>query len=272
MLIGSHVGLKAPNFLVGSVEEALSYNANCLMLYTGAPQNTIRKPVKELNLDEYKKLIEKHNLTVIVHAPYILNLASPDEEKRSFSINFLKQELKRVEEIESNILVLHPGNHMTNTLDEGIELIADSLNKVGKSNVKIAIETMAGKGSETCFNFNQIKALMDKVDYPLYVCFDTCHTFDSGYDLVNNYDSIFIEFDSIIGLDKIVCFHINDSKNILGSKKDRHENIGKGSIGLDTLKKVVNDPKFINIPKILETPYIDGVAPYKEEIELLTKK
>ena len=271
MIIGSHVGLKAPDFLVGSVNEALSYNANCLMLYTGAPQNTFRKPINELKVNEAKELIKKHNLTVIVHAPYILNLASPDDEKRSFSINFLKQEIKRVEEIGSNILVLHPGNHMENTLEVGLDLIVDSLNKVGKSNVKIAIETMAGKGSECCFKFEQIKYLIDHVEYPLYVCFDTCHTFDSGYDLVNNYDEIFDEFDRIIGLDKLICFHINDSKNPLSSHKDRHENIGKGNIGLDTLKKVVNDPRFINIPKVLETPYIDGLAPYKAEIELLIK-
>ena len=271
MLIGSHVGLKAPDFLVGSVNEALSYNANCLMLYTGAPQNTLRKPIKELKVDEAKELIKKHNLTVIVHAPYILNLASPDDEKRSFSINFLKQELKRVEEIGSNILVLHPGNHMTNTLEEGLDLIVDSLNKVGKTNVKIALETMAGKGSECCYKFEQLKYIIDNVNYPLYVCFDTCHTFDSGYDIVNKYDEIFNEFDRIIGLDKIICFHINDSKNTLESHKDRHENIGKGNIGLVTLKRVVNDQKFIKIPKILETPYIDGLAPYKEEIELLIK-
>ena len=271
MIIGSHVGLKAPDFLVGSVNEALSYNANALMLYTGAPQNTLRKPIKELRVDEAKELIKKHNLTVVVHAPYILNLASPDSEKRSFSINFLKQELKRVEEIGSNILVLHPGNYMTNTLEEGLDLIVDSLNKVGESKVKIAIETMAGKGSECCYKFEQIKYLMDNVSYPLYVCFDTCHTFDSGYDLVNNYDEIFYEFDKIIELDKIICFHINDSKNTLSSHKDRHENIGKGNIGLAILKKIVHDSRFINVPKILETPYVDGVPPYKEEIELLLK-
>ena len=271
MIIGSHVGLKAPDFLVGSVNEALSYNANCLMLYTGAPQNTLRKPISELKVNEAKELIKKHNLTVIVHAPYILNLASPDEEKRMFSINFLKQELKRVEAIGSNILVLHPGNYMTNTIEKGLDLIVDSLNKVGSSNVKIAIETMAGKGSECCFKFEQIKYLMDHVNYQLYVCFDTCHTFDSGYDLVNKYDEIFSEFDRIIGLDKIICFHINDSKNILESHKDRHENIGKGNIGLATLRRVVNDEKFISIPKVLETPYVDGVAPYKEEIELLVR-
>lgn len=271
MIIGSHVGLKAPDFLVGSVNEALSYNANCLMLYTGAPQNTMRKPISELKVLEAKKLIKENNLIVVVHAPYILNLASPDDEKRSFSINFLSQELKRVEEIGSNILVLHPGNYMTNTLEKGLDLIVDSLNKVGASNVKIALETMAGKGSECCFKFEHIKYIMDKVNYPLYVCFDTCHTFDSGYDLVNDYDKVFNEFDSIIGLDKIICFHINDSKNVIGSHKDRHENIGKGNIGLATLKKVVHDNRFINIPKILETPYIDGVAPYKEEIELLKK-
>ena len=271
MIIGSHVGLKAPDFLVGSVNDALSYNANALMLYTGAPQNTLRKPIKELKVNEAKELIKEHNLTVIVHAPYILNLASPDEEKRQFSINFLKQELKRVEEIGSNILVLHPGNYMTNTIEKGLDLIVDSLNKVGSSNVKIAIETMAGKGSECCFKFEQIKYLMDHVNYQLFVCFDTCHTFDSGYDLVNKYDEIFSEFDRIIGLDKIICFHINDSKNVLESHKDRHENIGKGNIGLATLKRVVNDEKFKNIPKILETPYVDGLAPYKEEIELLIK-
>lgn len=269
MIIGSHVGLKSPDFMEGSVKEALSYNANALMLYTGAPQNTQRKDINELHVDEANELIKKYNIEVIVHAPYILNLASPDEDKRLFSINFLKQELTRVEKMNAKKLVLHPGNHMTNSRKEGLDLIIDSLNKVGKTNVDILLETMAGKGTELCKDFEEIKYIMDRVNYPLYVCFDTCHVYDSGYDIKESYDSVMNNFDKIVGIDKIKCIHLNDTKNPLGSHKDRHENISKGYLGLEFLRKIANDERFINVAKILETPYIDGVAPYKEEIELI---
>lgn len=271
MIIGSHVGLSAPLMYYGSVKEALSYNATALMVYTGAPQNTIRRPLSDMHIDEAIELIKEKNLKVIIHAPYIINMASPEEEKRRFAISFLSEELNRANAMMASCMVVHPGNFTSGTLEEGIANIIDCLNKIGPKPCKIALETMSGKGSEVGFNFSQIKKIMDGVNYPLYVCFDTCHTFDSGYDLINNYEDVLKEFDSIIGLDKILVFHINDSKNTRGSKKDRHENIGKGNIGFDVLHKIVHDERFVNVPKILETPFINGEAPYKDEIELLVK-
>lgn len=279
MKLGCHVGCSGDEMVLGSVKEALSYNAKALMLYTGAPQNTIRKPMNKMMVKEAHELLAKNNMSpldIIIHAPYIVNLANLDPEKRSFAISFLSQEVKRTYEIGSKIIVLHPGCFLSNTLDGGIEFIINGINQIientKETDVVIAIETMAGKGTEVGRTFEEIKKIMDGIidKSRIGVCFDTCHTHDAGYDL-SNFDEVINEFNNIIGIDKIKCFHINDSKNIRGSHKDRHENIGKGNIGYDILHKIVHDERFINIPKILETPYIDGVAPYKEEIELLLK-
>lgn len=276
LIIGSHVGYKKDSGLVGSVEEALNYNANTFMFYTGAPQNTIRSSI---DLDNVKKAyalmsdngIDKNN--VIVHAPYIINLANGDESKFNFSCNFLSEELKRVNTFGFKYLVLHPGSHVGCGVDVGISNIVKALNIVlskDDSSVMILLETMAGKGSEVGKTFDEIKSIIDGVDYNnrLGVCIDTCHLNDAGYDL-NNFDEVLEKFDKLIGIDKIKCIHINDSKNPLGSHKDRHENIDKGTIGLNTLMKVIDCDKLKDVPKILETPYIDGHAPYKEEIELI---
>ncbi|HIT37801.1 MAG TPA: deoxyribonuclease IV [Candidatus Onthousia faecipullorum] len=276
LIIGSHVGYKKDSGLVGSVEEALSYGANTFMLYTGAPQNTIRSSI---NLDNVKKAyslmkdngIDKDN--VIVHAPYIINLANGDLSKFNFSCNFLSEELKRVDTFGFKYLVLHPGSHVGLGVDVGISNIVKALNLVldkDNSDVMILLETMAGKGSEVGRCFEEIKTIIDGVSKKgrIGVCLDTCHLNDAGYDL-NNFNDILDLFDKIIGIDKIKCIHINDSKNILGSHKDRHENIGKGTIGLDTLIKIIDCDKLKDVPKILETPYIDGHAPYKEEISLI---
>ena len=276
LIIGSHVGYKKDSGLLGSVKEALGYKANTFMFYTGAPQNTIRSSIDLDNVAKAYKLMEDNNISkddIIVHAPYIINLANIDEDKFNFSCRFLSEELKRVDTFGFKYLVLHPGSHVGNGVDIGINSIVKALNKVlenDNTNVQILLETMAGKGSEIGRNFNELKSIIDGVKYKdrLGICLDTCHLNDAGYDLTK-FDDVLDEFDNIIGLDKIKCIHINDSKNIINSHKDRHENIGKGTIGLETLIKIINNKRLENIPKILETPYIDGIAPYKEEIELI---
>ena len=276
LIIGSHVGYKKDSGLVGSVKEALSYKANTFMFYTGAPQNTIRSSIDLNNVKEAYKLMQENNINkdnVIVHAPYIINLANADENKFNFSCNFLSEELNRVDTFGFKYLVLHPGSHVGQGVETGISNIIKALNLVldkDNSSVMILLETMAGKGSEVGRNFEEIKSIIDGVSKKnrIGVCLDTCHLNDASYDL-NNFDKVLDSFDKLIGIDKIKCIHINDSKNILGSHKDRHENIGKGTIGLDTLLEVINNPKLKDVPKILETPYIEGIAPYKEEIALI---
>ncbi len=277
LYIGSHVGFNKESQLYGSLLEALSYGSNTFMFYTGAPQNTMRYKIDDsLTAKAYAKMKEeKIDLSkIIVHAPYIVNLANPDLDKHTFAINFLKQEIVRCEELGITKMVLHPGSHVGFGIDEGIKNIIDGLNEILKvdHSVCILLETMAGKGSEVGSNFEEIKKIIDGIDAKdkIGVCIDTCHMHDAGYDL-NNFDKVLDEFDKIIGIDYIKCVHVNDSKNICGSRKDRHENIGKGFIGLDNLLKVVYHAKLDNITKILETPYIDKKAPYKEEIELIRK-
>lgn len=279
LIIGSHVGYKKDTGLVGSVMEALSYKANTFMFYTGAPQNTIRSNIDLENVSKADALMMENGIDknkVIVHAPYIINLANGDPSKFNFSCNFLSEELKRVNTFGMKYLVLHPGSHVGLGVEEGISNIVKALNIVlskDDSDVMILLETMAGKGSEVGRSFEEIKAIIDGVSKKdrIGVCLDTCHLNDAGYDL-NNFDEVLNSFDKIIGINKIKCVHVNDSKNIISSHKDRHENIGKGTIGLDTLIKVIDNPKLKDVPKILETPYIDGIAPYKEEIALIRKE
>ena len=277
LYIGSHVGFSKNNQLLGSLEEALSYNANTFMFYTGAPQNTMRYAIdNNLTNKAYSLMNEKGILLdkIIVHAPYIINLANPDEEKHNFAINFLKQEVSRCEQLGIKNMVLHPGSHVSEGIDRGIELIIDGLNKVleDDNSVCILLETMAGKGSEVGSCFEEIKRIIDGVNKKelIGVCIDTCHIHDAGYD-ISDFDNVLTEFDRIVGLKYVRCIHVNDSKNILGARKDRHENIGKGYIGLENLVNVIYNKRLDDIPKILETPYINDVAPYKEEIELLRK-
>ena len=284
MIIGSHVSYNAKEGLLGSVKEALSYKANTFMFYTGAPQNTKRNPIdenltKQAFIEMEKNNIDKNN--VIVHAPYIINLAN--KEKEEFSVQFLKQEIKRVEELGFNKLVLHPGSHVGVGTSEGINQIIKSLNKVITQDQKVVIliETMAGKGSECGKTFEEIKKIIDNVNFPdkIGVCLDTCHIHDAGYD-VSKFDDILTEFDKIIGLNKLQCIHINDSKNEINTHKDRHENIGFGKIGFDNLLKIINHEKLKNVPKILETPYIglDDTSkerlfpPYRFEIEMIKEQ
>ena len=281
ILIGSHVANSGKLMLEGSVLEAISYNANALMVYLGAPQNSYRKPLNELNIDNMLALMEKHNISndaLIIHAPYIVNLATYDDEKRNFGIDFITRELVGVRETKARCLVLHPGSAVNLSREDGIINIANSLKQILKNtendNTIIALETMAGKGNELARTFEEVNQIIKLVDSPrIKVCLDTCHIFDSGYDIVNDYEGVINEFDRIIGLDKLSVIHLNDSKNTLDSHKDRHENFGFGNIGFDTLIKFVYDERFINIPKILETPYVDKeYPPYKYEIEMIRNK
>lgn len=277
LYIGSHVGFSKNSQLLGSLEEALLYNANTFMFYTGAPQNTMRYAIDDALTNKAYEKMKENNISldkVVVHAPYIINLANPDADKHNFAINFLKQEVSRCEQLGIKNMVLHPGSHVGEGIDKGIELIVDGLNKVLEydNSVCILLETMAGKGSEVGSCFEEIKRIIDGVDKKelIGVCIDTCHIHDAGYN-INDFDSVLDEFDSIVGLKYVKCLHINDSKNTIGARKDRHENIGKGYIGIENLVNVVYNKRLDNIPKILETPYINDLAPYKDEIELLRK-
>lgn len=279
MIIGSHVSF-GENQLLGSIKEALSYNANALMFYTGAPQNTIRKKIDNNLLSDAKKSAEENNISfdnIVCHAPYIINLANKlAPEKWDFSINFLIEELNRCEKLGVNKIVVHPGSSVGITQEEGINNIIDALKIIlsKTKNVTILIETMAGKGNECGRNIDQVADIVNTINSDrLGVCVDTCHINDAGYD-VNKFDEYLNEFDQKIGINKIGCIHLNDSKNELGSHKDRHENIGFGTIGFKPLYNVLVNKKLENIPKILETPYVEindkeKVPPYKEEIEML---
>lgn len=277
--LGCHVSMKAPSYLEGSIQDALSYGANAAMTYTGAPQNSRRMPLEKLKIDQARALMAQANFDpsrLIIHAPYIINLAnSVKPETAQFGIEFLQEELKRTAAIGSTILVLHPGAHMKAGTDVGIEWIVKGLNEVlaqDDSPVTIALETMAGKGTEVGRTFEELAAIRSKLARPerVGICLDTCHIHDAGYDLTN-FDQVLEEFDSILGLENLKVIHINDSKNVRGAHKDRHENIGKGEIGYEALRYVVQHPKLEAITKILETPVVDGNPPYKEEIAMLKK-
>lgn len=283
LIIGSHVSFKSDKQLLGSVNEALSYGENTFMFYTGAPQNTIRSNINDNLTNKALEVMKENNINidnVIVHAPYIVNLAKEDND---FAISFLKQEIKRCSMLHIKYMVLHPGSSVSITKEEGINNIINALNIIldNEYDVTICLETMAGKGNEVGSNLLEIKNIIDKIEYQnkIGVCLDTCHLNDAGYD-ISNFDSILDEIDKLIGIDKIKCIHINDSKNILGSKKDRHENIGLGSIGFNNLINVIYNKRISNIPKILETPYVtidnnskDKIyPPYKQEIDMIKNR
>lgn len=279
LYIGSHVGFKKDSQLLGSVKEALSYGANTFMFYTGAPQNTSRYPIMDGLTLEAMALMKEHDFNyskVVVHAPYIINLANDkDPEKFKFSVRFLQEELERCELLGIKSIVLHPGSHVGLGVDAAISNIAKGLNMIlGTHDVTILLETMAGKGTEVGSSLEEIKRIVDLVDDKEHigVCLDTCHLNDAGYDM-SKFDDFLDQFDSLIGLNKIGCVHVNDSKNVLGAHKDRHENIGFGTIGFDNLISIIYNNRLENIPKILETPYVDReFAPYKYEIEMIRNK
>lgn len=275
--IGSHVSMSGPDYYIGSVKEALTYGSSTFMFYTGAPQNSFRIPTDKLKIAEGRKLIKEAGLNedkIVVHAPYILNIANQlNESLYQISKDNLVKELKRVQDFGLKILVLHPGSHVGTGVENGLDSIVKALDEVFSKDgteVKIALETMAGKGGEMGSSFDQLHYIITHVRNPerVGVCLDTCHVNDEGLD-INDIDNVLKSFDEIVGLKYLLCIHINDSKNPMGSHKDRHENIGYGEIGFEALAKYVHDPRLTNIPKILETPYYNGKAPYKKEIEML---
>lgn len=286
LIIGSHVSF-GKDQLLGSVKEALSYNANTFMFYTGAPQNTIRKEIDENNTKKAIELMKENNIdinNVICHAPYIVNLANnSDESKYTFSKDFIKKELIRCDEMGVTKMVLHPGSAVNVTREEGLNNIVNALNEIldGTTKCKILLETMAGKGNELGINLEEMKYLIDgiKNKEQIGVCLDTCHLNDAGYD-ISKIDDYLNEFDKKIGLTYIECVHVNDSKNEIGAHKDRHENIGIGTIGFDNLLNVIYHSKLEKTPKILETPYIGDTddskerlyPPYKYEINMIKNK
>lgn len=278
LILGSHVSFRAINQLLGSIETAVSYGSNALMIYTGAPQNTKRSKIDEDLVKQAHQLMKKNNIkpeNVIVHAPYLINLANNAGDNNKFAISFLKSEITRVGQLGLKYLVLHPGSFVNLTIEEGIQNTINALNQVlnNDNDVMILLETMAGKGSEIGHSFEQIKAIIDEIEYPdkIGVCLDTCHTNDAGYDW-SDPDQVLAEFDQVIGLNKLKCVHLNDSKNEVGMRKDRHANIGYGTIGFENILKIVYHPLLENIPKILETPYFGKFPPYKQEIEMIKAK
>ncbi len=284
MKLGSHVSMS--NGVLGAVEEALSYGATALMLYTGAPQNTRRKDMSELKVEEGVALLAANGLSpkdIVVHAPYIVNLGSIEDEKYSFAIDFISLEVKRTAYIGAKYLVLHPGAFTKGTLEGSITRIGEGLNQIIENtkdcDVIICLETMAGKGSEVGRNFGELAEIIKVVENKsrVGVCMDTCHIHDSGYD-IHNFDAVLDEFDSLVGIKNLHVLHINGSLNDRGAKKDRHANLGakednprgEDKIGLEAICKVCHNPRIQDKIFVLETPWLnDSENLYKEEIALI---
>ena len=278
MIIGSHVNFGSKQ-LLGSAEMAVSFGANTFMFYTGAPQNTVRKDIDETLTKEAKEYMEHHGIdinNVICHAPYIINLANKEKEDSwNFSISFLKNEINRITQMGINYIVVHPGNALKLDRMEALHNIAEAINNIITPETKpmILLETMAGKGSECGINMYELKEILDNIDLKdkVGICLDTCHLNDSGID-ISKFDEYLKEFDNYIGLEKVKCVHVNDSKNVMGSHKDRHANLGYGTIGFDNLINVIYNSKLKDVPKILETPWIGEYPPYKLEIDMIKNK
>ena len=276
MIIGSHVRMISPLFVEGSVREALDYGANALMLYTGAPQNTVRRPVESLHTEQAAALLKENGISrehVIIHAPYLINPAnSVKPEVSELAASFLTSEAIKTSKIGAKYIVLHPGSYTVTDPETGIRTTAALLNGLREipDDIVICLETMAGKGSEIGRTFEELAQILEKLDRPerFAVCLDTCHIHDAGYDM-NDFDGVLDAFDRVIGLERLKVIHLNDSKNDRGSHKDRHANIGRGKIGFEALWKAAVNPRTAAIPKILETPFVGGKPPYKAEIAML---
>jgi len=281
--IGSHVSMSGKKMLLAASEEAVSYGANTFMIYTGAPQNTRRKKIEDLNIEVGRQHMKENGIEeIVVHAPYIINIGNTtNPDTFDLGVRFLSSEIERTEAIGAKQIVLHPGAHVGAGPEEGIKKIVEGLNEVltGKENLQIALETMAGKGSECGRSFEELAMIIDGVTHndKLSICFDTCHTHDAGYNIIEDFDGVLNDFDKIIGIDRLRVLHINDSKNTCGARKDRHENIGFGHIGFEALNYIVHHPQLADVPKILETPFVgedknSKKAPYRQEIAMLKNK
>lgn len=271
--IGCH--LSASKGYLAMAKQAVSIGANTFQFFTRNPRGG---KAKEINEDDVKAFLEyskEHGINrILAHAPYTLNACSADSGIREFAKNTMADDLKRMEYTPGNYYNFHPGSHVGQGVEVGIDFIAEMLNEIltKEQTTTVLLETMSGKGSEVGRNFEELKAIIDKVKLKdkLGVCLDTCHIWDGGYDVVNNFDGVLNEFDKIIGLEKLKAIHLNDSKNDLASHKDRHEKIGEGKIGLDAISKIINNDRIKDLPFYLETPNeIDG---YEREIELLKKR
>lgn len=282
LIIGSHVSMSGKKMLVGAVQEAQSYQANTMMIFTGAPQNTRRKDSSEMKIPEGQAQAKLAGIqSIVVHAPYIINLGNTIKpESLPFAIEFMQGEVQRADAIGAFTMSFHPGAHVGAGAAAAIKQEAQALDQIisEQQNVTIALETMAGKGTEIGRTFEELAAIIDQTQHndKLKVTFDTCHTSDAGYNIREDFDGVLNEFDHIIGLDRLSVVHLNDSKNPQGSHKDRHTNIGFGTIGFDALNYVVHHPQLTTVPKILETPYVGitddakgTIAPYGAEIAML---
>ncbi|NEW62638.1 deoxyribonuclease IV [Granulicatella sp. zg-ZJ] len=282
LLLGSHVSMNGKDMLLGSAKEAHMYEATTMMIYTGAPQNTRRKPIEELNIDKGKAALEQFGISnIVVHAPYIINLGNTIKNDHfEFAVEFLREEIKRATALGATQITMHPGAHVGAGSQVAIRRLIEGLNLALDSDQvpQIALETMAGKGTEIGRSFEELADIISGVthNHKLSVTLDTCHTHDAGYNIKDDFDGVLNEFDKVIGLDKLKVIHVNDSKNVRGAKKDRHANIGFGEIGFDALHYVVHHPQLVALPKILETPYVqvgedkkNTRPPYKHEIAML---
>lgn len=280
LLLGSHVSMSGKKMLLGAAEEAAGYGSTTFMIYTGAPQNTRRKPIEDLNIEAGQAFMAEHQLSnIVVHAPYIINLGNTIKpENFGFAVNFLREEIQRAQALGATQITLHPGAHVGAGVEAGLKQIIKGLNEVLERDQipQIALETMAGKGTELGRTFEELATIIDGVTFneKLSVTLDTCHTNDAGYNILEDFDGVLNEFDKIIGLDRLKVVHVNDSKNPQGSHKDRHANLGFGTIGFDALNQVVHHPQLAQLPKILETPYVgedkkNKRAPYGFEITML---
>lgn len=271
--IGCH--LSASKGYLAMAKQAVSIGANTFQFFTRNPRGGKAKEINEDDVKAFLQYSKEHGINkILAHAPYTLNACSADSGIREFAKNTMADDLKRMEYTPGNYYNFHPGSHVGQGVEVGIDFIAEMLNEIltKDQTTIVLLETMSGKGSEVGRNFEELKAIIDKVKLKdkLGVCLDTCHIWDGGYDVVNNFDGVLDEFDKIIGLEKLKAIHLNDSKNDLASHKDRHEKIGEGKIGLDAISKIINNDKIKNLPFYLETPNeIDG---YEREIELLKKR
>jgi deoxyribonuclease-4 len=279
--IGSHVSFSDKG-LLNAAEEAITYGSSTFMIYTGAPQNTRRKPIETQFIEEGKAVMDKHGIgEIVVHAPYIINLGSYKDDTFELAVRFLQEEIRRTDYIGVKNIVLHPGAYTDKDAEYGLARIAEGLNEVlagvKDTNVNIALETMAGKGTELGRSFEELAAIIDKVtdNEKLTVCLDTCHVHDAGYDIVNDLDGVLEHFDKVVGLNRLGVIHLNDSKNPRGASKDRHAPVGSGWIGFQAMHNVANHEKLQHLPMILETPWIGKEDKtqrpmYEAEIALLS--